>query len=158
MQGAAPVRLPVALRQQLLRLVFIALKVPLLLDGLGVQGCQGVALAGLPARTGGTSMLLVDPVTHSGLPGVLVAVLTVLAQPPHFAAGAVWDVCWGEITMLGGVSLHCQLGRDLSQGGLPCAPQPPSSTARCLSTLPSTLAAHKGGMLGGQELRRSAVR
>ena len=62
MQGAAPVHLPVAVRQQLLRLVFIALKVPLLLHRLGVQGCQGVAVAGLPARTGGTATLPVDPV------------------------------------------------------------------------------------------------
>ena len=41
MQGAAPVHLPATLGQQLLRLDFVALKVPLLLHRLRVQGCQG---------------------------------------------------------------------------------------------------------------------
>ena len=92
MQGAAPEHPLVALGQQLLRLVFVALKVPLLLHHVRVQGCQGVAVAGLPASTDGITPLLVDPGLHWGFPDVLVAAPTVLAQPPHFAIGATRDV------------------------------------------------------------------
>ena len=91
MQGAAPVHLPVAPGQQPLRLDFVALKVPLLLHHVRMRGCQGVAVAGLPASTDGTAPLVVDPAVHSGLPGVLVAAPTVLAQPPHFATRATRD-------------------------------------------------------------------
>ena len=158
MQGAAPVHLLAAPGQQVLWLVFIALKVPLLLDCLGMQGCQGVAVTGLVARTNGTSLLLGYSVQHCGLPGVLVAALTVLAQPPHFAVGATRDDCGGAVTIFGGVPLRCQVRMALSQGGLPCAPQPPSSPVRCSCTLPSTWAAHKDGMHGGEEVGRSLVR
>ena len=91
-QSAAPVHLLVALGQQLLWLDSIALKVPLLLHCQGVQGCQGVAVAGLLASTDRTALLGQGSDCHSGFPGVLVAALTVLAQPPHFAIGATCDV------------------------------------------------------------------
>ena len=122
-----PVHLPVAPGQQLIWLHFVALKVPLLLDCLGVQGCQGIAVAGLVASTDGAALLVQGSVPYPGLPGMLVAALTVLAQPPRFALGAARDVFWKAITILGGVPLRCQVWMGLSQGGLPCTPQSPSS-------------------------------
>ena len=92
MQGAAPVCLLFALGQQLIWLVVVALKVPLLLHYLRVQGCQGVAVARPVASTEGAAALLVYSALHCGFPGVLVAALTVVAQPPHFAVGATCDV------------------------------------------------------------------
>ena len=118
-------------------------------------------MAGFLASTDGTACIIVDPVRYSGLPGVLVAALSVLAQPPDCAIGATRDSCWSAATILGGVPLRCQVWMGLSQGGLPCAPQPPSSMvrgARCTHTLQITQAAHEDEMFGGEEVRRSVVR
>lgn len=101
MEATAPVHPPLALGQQLLWLdLCVELKVPLLLDNDGVQGCQGVEKARLLPSTDGAATFPVDPAADSGLPGVLVAALAGCAQPPQLLVGAASDGCRSQTLLV----------------------------------------------------------
>ena len=127
MKVAAPVHLLVALGQQILGLDFIALKVPLLLDGFGMKYSQIIANAWLDASADGAATTFPHPGQYSGLPHMLVTTLCILAQPPDLADGATGDLR-RRFFIEGGMSLLSQLWRTLCQEGLPC-----TSTMKVLS-------------------------
>ena len=83
-EAAEPVHLDITLGHQGLWPDAVALVVPLLLDGVRMQDCQGRADARLSASTDGTAAAALHPVCHAGLPHMLMPTGAGCAQPPDF--------------------------------------------------------------------------